>query len=39
MREENCHDYGISRGCDEYCPQMLRGECEFYDENFKEREE
>ena len=38
----DCEKYGMVSGCDENCPQLLRGECEIYtdlDGYFKEESE
>lgn len=28
--KSDCFEYGIAQGCDEACPVLNRGECEFF---------
>ena len=29
ITSDTCHNYGIMDGCDEGCPALLNGDCEF----------
>jgi len=33
---DDCFRYGIGHGCDIFCPVLLRGECEYKDDENKE---
>ncbi len=35
-RGNDCHNYGITWGCNVDCPVLIRGECELQDSDNKE---